>query len=71
VDRITIDNPGDIHAQIILREISFRLSGGKTLVYDRVSGVLLRPPNTTSASRQFYDVMVNLHEGLFAGIVLR
>jgi uncharacterized iron-regulated membrane protein len=51
------------------------LSGGASLMYHGVSGELLhdstQPDTQALASKQFYDVLYNLHEGLFAGFTLR
>lgn len=72
---IDIRNPGDAHAQVILRQTTppgALRNGGETLVYDGASGDLLaHQPKIESPASAFRSVLLALHEGHFAGPILR
>jgi len=74
VSSLEIRHPGDANARIV---VYGRFSGGPlraadVLVFDGVSGELLAERRAQhSAAKTFRDVMLGLHEGLFAGPVLR
>jgi uncharacterized iron-regulated membrane protein len=74
VATIDIQNPGDAHARVLVAG-SFAAGPVRTtdlLVYDGVSGELLaHRPAVQSGPRTFRDLMLGLHEGLFAGPLLR
>lgn len=73
VQTIRIESPGREGAQVMMYA---RQSGigrsNRTLLFDGVTGEVLRagPPRGTATGR-FEQVMLGLHEGLFAGPVLR
>jgi uncharacterized iron-regulated membrane protein len=69
-----VTHPGDTNARIIVRGDSAAgpLRAADTLVYDGVTGELLvEQPTQDSNAKAFRDVMLGLHEGLFAGSALR
>ncbi len=74
VSSLEVRHPGDANARIV---VYGRFSGGPlraadVLVFDGVSGELLAERRAQhSAAKTFRDVMLGLHEGLFAGPVLR
>lgn len=71
---IDIRNPGDRNARVLFREnIDGRVNGsGDTLVFDGARGTLLhRVPAVASPAKGTRDLLTGLHEGLFAGPVLR
>lgn len=74
VASLDIQNPGDAQARIVIAG-SFATGPVRTtdlLVYDGVSGErLLHRPAIQSGSKRFRDLMLGLHEGMFAGILLR
>ncbi|MGO2009475.1 PepSY domain-containing protein [Vreelandella alkaliphila] len=74
IDALDIRHPGDANARAIVRGSATTgpLRSGAMLVFDGVSGELLaEQPALSSPSKAFRDVMVGLHEGLFAGPLLR
>lgn len=71
---IGIRHPGDAHARIVVRGdiAAGPLRAVDALVFDGVSGELLaEQPALRSNAKGFRDLMLGLHEGLFAGPVLR
>lgn len=71
---LDIRHPNDAHARIIVRGdiATGPLRAADVLVFDGVSGELLAERRAQhSAAKTFRDVMLGLHEGLFAGPVLR
>lgn len=74
VRSIEVRHPGDRHARVVLRGdfAAGPLRAADVLVFDGVTGALLAShPAQTSAAKSFRDVMLGLHEGLFAGPALR
>lgn len=73
VGRITVNNPGDAGAEILLRRRdSDRVNRvGQTLIFDGVSGRLrdIAPEGRVAAST--YGTLYGLHLGRFAGMPLR
>ncbi|MEW5056869.1 MAG: PepSY-associated TM helix domain-containing protein [Cycloclasticus sp.] len=70
---INIDNPNNANARVEVNQRQpYGLHDGFELTYDGVSGELLHSVGENiSGYTGFRDVMLNLHEGLFSGIVLR
>jgi len=71
---LDIRHPRDAHARILVRGsiAAGPLRAADVLVFDGVSGELLaEQPAQDSNAKAFRDVMLGLHEGLFAGPVLR
>lgn len=67
-------HPGDSHARIVVRGdfAAGPLRAAHQIVFDGVSGELLAErPARSSDAKAFRDVMLGLHEGLFAGPGLR
>lgn len=74
VSTVDIRHPGDAHARIIVRSSNAAgpLRAADVLVFDGVSGELLaEQPALHSNAKGFRDLMLGLHEGLFAGPLLR
>ncbi|MEM9317140.1 MAG: PepSY-associated TM helix domain-containing protein, partial [Pseudomonadota bacterium] len=73
VSQVEVRFPGDANARIILNRhagVGTRL--GDRLIFDGVSGELLQStPGTSSGVVKFAIVMLGLHEGTFAGPLLR
>ncbi len=70
---INVRNPGDANARIILvRERDNPQTGSDQAIYNGVTGELVDPTGPARfAARKVNDVMIGLHEGLFAGPLLR
>ncbi|MCH8504125.1 MAG: PepSY domain-containing protein, partial [Ectothiorhodospiraceae bacterium] len=71
---VDIHHPGDRNAYIILRASHAQgpVRSGEELHFDGVSGELIDTiPAITSAPNAAWTVLLGLHEGLFAGPVLR
>lgn len=71
---LEVTHPGDSHARIVVRGdfAAGPLRAAHQLVFDGVSGELLAEREAQSSdAKAFRDVMLGLHEGLFAGPVLR
>jgi uncharacterized iron-regulated membrane protein len=71
---IEVTHPGDSHARIVVRGdfAAGPLRAAHQLVFDGVSGELLAERQARSSdAKAFRDVMLGLHEGLFAGPGLR
>ncbi|WP_220347829.1 PepSY domain-containing protein [Alkalilimnicola ehrlichii] len=71
---VDIRYPGDSNARVILRASHAQgpLRSGEELIFDGVSGELLEvAPAVASISNAVWAVLLGLHEGLFAGPVLR
>ncbi len=70
---LNVDNPGDANARVEVNERQpFGLTDGRELTYDGISGEWLHGAGEDqSGPSLFRDVMLNLHEGLFAGATLR
>ncbi len=70
---INIRHPGDANARVaIARSRTNTQSGSDQMIFDGVSGALLDPRGPQrSTPRQVHDTLLGLHEGLFAGTVLR
>jgi len=74
-----VRHPGDRNARVVLHENTDRAvtTGREQLVFDGVSGALLhaQPPASTatapSAAKGARDLLIGLHEGLFAPPLLR
>jgi uncharacterized iron-regulated membrane protein len=69
---VEVHQPGDANARIYI------IAGGRgasryftRLLYNGVSGELLQSYKPPSAVKTFYDIVLALHEGLFAGTFLR
>jgi uncharacterized iron-regulated membrane protein len=73
VHRIDIWHPADSGARVIVRRTqSGPLRSLDAMVFDGVSGVLLEViPAVRSTPKAVHDVLLGLHEGVFAGTVLR
>ncbi|MBB4845111.1 putative iron-regulated membrane protein [Paucibacter oligotrophus] len=74
LSRIDIRYPGDANARVVLRarEDLSPLSSGETLVFDGTNGALLHVlPAVGSTPKAVRDVLLGLHEGLYAGPLLR
>lgn len=74
VRSLDIRHPHDANARIIVRGdiAAGPLRAVDVLVFDGVSGALLaQQPALHSTAKGFRDVMLGLHEGLFAGPLLR
>nr|WP_289851827.1 PepSY-associated TM helix domain-containing protein [Marinobacter salexigens] len=74
IRNIDIRHPGDRNARVIIHEnIEKSLaSAAGLMVFNGVSGELLRMvPKEPSAAKGARDLFIGLHEGLFAGPVLR
>jgi uncharacterized iron-regulated membrane protein len=73
ISYLNIYNPTDANARVEVNETQpFGLTDGRELTYDGISGEWLHGAGETqSGPSLFRDVMLNLHEGLFAGIFLR
>ncbi|MGX9462695.1 PepSY-associated TM helix domain-containing protein [Shewanella sp. A14] len=76
IDYIGIQGRGTAGAHVeVSRQSHSNLSGEDSLLYHGISGELLHNSMSTSepptVSKQFYDVLTHLHEGLFAGTFLR
>ena len=69
---IEVKYPGDANARIIIKQHSGLSRGGQSLVYDGVSGALLETKGAhASAPLAVANTFIGLHEGLFAGPLLR
>lgn len=72
---ISIENRGDQNAEIHAGKKGFDgIATAPTLVFSAVSGELQRVVNSEvelALAAKFYEVMTNLHEGVFAGPMLR
>lgn len=73
VQSLDIRHPGDAQARVMVRQARFGpLRNGETLVFDGASGELLEAlPAIRSTPKAINDVLLGLHEGLFAGPLLR
>lgn len=73
VQSLDIRHSGDAQARVMIRQHrAGPLRSAETLVFDGVSGELLETlPAIRSAPKAVNDVFLGLHEGLFAGPVLR
>lgn len=70
---VDIRHPGDAKARVMLRRVlDTPLRSSEVMVFDGVSGTLLEiQPAVPSTARAVRDVFLGLHEGLFAGPLLR
>ncbi len=71
---IDIRHPGDRNARIIFYENIEQsvASGGERLIFDGASGELLHTvPRASSSAKSTRDLLIGLHEGLFAPPLLR
>ncbi len=71
---LEVRHPNDAHARIVVRGDSAAgpLRAADVLVFDGVSGALLgEQPALHSPAKGFRDLMLGLHEGPFAGPLLR
>jgi uncharacterized iron-regulated membrane protein len=71
---LDIRHPGDAHARIVVRSdfAAGPLRAADMLVFDGVNGELLAErPALYSNAKAFRDVMLGLHEGMFASPMLR
>jgi uncharacterized iron-regulated membrane protein len=71
---LDVRNPHDVHARVIVRGdvAASPLRAAPSLVYDGVSGELLAEQGAReSGAKATRDLLLGLHEGLFAGPVLR
>lgn len=73
VRSLSVYHPGDVNARVeVYRRIDNAVRRGDERVYDGVTGELLAAPaEQPSGVRTVRDVLLGLHEGLFAGPVLR
>ena len=71
---IGIENRGDRNAQITVSQLDYKgLSAAPVLTYSGVSGELQHrgASQELGAAMQLYQLLINLHEGQFAGPLLR
>ena len=73
VQTIRIESPGRQGARVLMHARQSGVGrGGRTLLFDGVTGEVLRAgPQGGTAAGRFERVMLGLHEGLFAGPLLR
>lgn len=74
VSGVEVLHPGDAAARVVVRQQleGGPLRSGETLTFDGVSGALVgMTPAVGFAAKAVHDVFLGLHEGLFAGPVLR
>lgn len=73
VNGIDIRQPGDAQARVLLRPAqSSPLRSTEIMVFDGVSGQLMEiRPALTSTAKAAYDLLLGLHEGLYAGPAVR
>ena len=73
INAIDIRHPGDAKARILLRHVlDTPLRSSEVMVFDGASGALLEiQPALPSTAKAVRDVFLGLHEGLFAGPLLR
>lgn len=74
VESFEVINPGDANARVILRRRGEPavLRSSEISIFDGVSGALLESrPATTSPAKAARDLLLGLHEALFAGPLLR
>lgn len=73
VASVEVHNPGDANARIIVRSSGSGspLRDSQTLTFHGVSGELLERSDPPSRSKVSRDLMLGLHEGLFAEPLLR
>jgi uncharacterized iron-regulated membrane protein len=71
VGRIEVEHPGRARARIVLTRQPQGLEGNGTLVFDGATGRLLDAPQPRSAAWAVQRVLIQLHEGTFAGWGLR
>ena len=71
--RITVGQPGRADARVTIYSRYRGISGdAQPLFFDGISGALLSPsPDLTTGPGRFSNVMLGLHEGRFAGPLLR
>jgi uncharacterized iron-regulated membrane protein len=69
---LNIHNPGDAHARVVIAGGPLTPSRARTeLTFDGTNGVLLQVSDNRPAAMSTYQTLLGLHEGLFAGLVLR
>ena len=69
---VDIRHPGDANARVLLRRVLDTPLRSEVLVFDGVSGALLEiQPAVPSTARAVHDVLLDLHEGLYAAPLLR
>lgn len=74
IDALDVRHPYDAHARVIVRGsiAAGPVRAAPSLVYDGVSGELLAEQAArTSAAKTTRDLLLGLHEGMFAGPVVR
>ncbi|RYY01410.1 MAG: PepSY domain-containing protein [Gammaproteobacteria bacterium] len=72
VRTIEVENPGDSNARVRVTHLLDDTSRtNQELVFDGANGALLGEFSNQSNARGFYDHLLGLHRGLFAGWVLR
>ena len=72
VRRIDIHHPGGVHARIVIAGGPLTPTGRQTeLTFDGTTGALIRETGPRSAASATWQSLLALHEGLFAGPVLR
>jgi uncharacterized iron-regulated membrane protein len=73
VGYLDIRHPGDANARVVVRQLDDgRLRAGREMEFDGASGALVAARQATrSAPQAVRDVLLGLHEGLFAGWALR
>ena len=72
VQFINIYNPGDTNARVVVAGGPLTPTRARTvLTFDGTTGELLRASGPRSAPMATYQTLLGLHEGLFAGPVLR
>lgn len=70
--RVDIQYPGDANAQVQFRTVPSSPAGeGRQLTLSAVSGDVIKYQAAYQGARQVQSVIVELHEGLFAGPLLR
>lgn len=72
VQFINVHNPGDANARIVVTGGPLTPTQSRTdLTFDGTTGELLRASGPLSAPMATYQTLLGLHEGLFAGPILR
>lgn len=74
IENMTVTHPGDRNARVEITRAAIGLTTGRDdrLTFDGITGALLRgPPERARRTWQVQDSMIALHEGLFAGPVMR
>ncbi len=68
---VDIRNPGDARARVVIGRVMTSPGFSEQIMFDGVSGKVLDAPVSTRAPAVTRDVLLGLHEGLFATPLLR